>query len=303
MKHLFIINPVAGGKDKTEELRAIINETMLKKAPQEEYEIYVTKAPMDASHIVRERASLGDKLRVYACGGDGTLSECADGAAGFENAALTHLPSGTGNDFVKIFGENAEKFKDLALLLESEEREIDLINCNGRRGLNICSVGIDARIGADVHKYSGTPVFGGRGGYIISTLVNIIKGINQRFVISFGGERLEGDFSLVCACNGRYYGGYFNPVPEAKPDDGLIEFLIIKKVSRLGFLQMVKKYQSGRYKELPGIIRRVSSAKMTIECQEDMDINIDGEVERAKKAEFSLERANLRFFFPKGIHW
>lgn len=303
MKHLFIINPVAGGRDKTEELSNLINEIIPQKVPQEEYEIYVTKAPMDAARIVREKASTGENLRVYACGGDGTLSECANGAAGLLNTAVTHFPIGTGNDFIKMFGEGAKKFKDLKELLNSEEREIDLINCNGRYGLNICSVGIDARIGTDVHKYSGTPVLGGRGGYIISTLVNIIKGINQHFIIRFGGEKLEGDFALVCACNGRYYGGFFNPVPEAQPDDGLLEFLVIKKVSRVGFLRMVKKYQSGRYKELPEIIRHISSQSMTIEYEKEMDINIDGELERAKRVEFRLERRGLKFFYPKGTSW
>jgi YegS/Rv2252/BmrU family lipid kinase len=303
MKHLFVINPVAGGKDRTEALSKTINEVMPLKAPGEDFEIYVTKAPMDAVRIVKEKAASGEKLRIYACGGDGTLNECANGAAGFSNAALTHFPAGTGNDFIKIFGKGAEKFKNLALLVDGEEKAVDLISCNGRYSLNICSVGIDARIGTDVHKYSGIPVLGGKGGYIISTVVNIIKGINQHFTIKADGEVVEGEFALVCACNGRYYGGYFNPVPEAQPDDGLIDFLIIQKVSRTQFLQLVGKYQSGRYKEMPEVIRHISAKSLILEGENIMKINLDGELAEGITAEFKLEEAKLNFFFPQGISW
>jgi len=303
MKHLFVINPVAGGKDRTEELSTLINKVMPLKAPGEDYEIYVTKGPMDAVSFVKEKSASGEKLRIYACGGDGTLNECVNGAAGFQNVALTHYPVGTGNDFIKIFGKGAEKFKNLGRLVEGEERAVDLINCNGRYSLNICSVGIDARIGTDVHKYSSVPLLGGRGGYIISTVVNIIKGINQHFTIKVDGEVAEGQFALVCACNGRYYGGYFNPVPEAQPDDGLIDFLIIKKVSRLQFLKIVGKYQSGHYKEMPEIIRHISAKSLVLEAEEKMTINLDGEIAEGSKAEFTLEQGKLRFFFPKEIAW
>ena len=103
MKHYFIINPVAGGKDRTEEISCTVKEAMKSAAPNDAFEIYVTKGPMDASRAVKEKASGGEELRIYACGGDGTLNECVNGAAGFENAAVTHYPTGTGNDFIKIF--------------------------------------------------------------------------------------------------------------------------------------------------------------------------------------------------------
>jgi diacylglycerol kinase family enzyme len=59
---------------------------------------------------------------------------------------------------------------------------------------------------------------------------------------------------MVTACNGRYYGGGFNPVPQAEPDDGILDFLIVKEVSRLNVASMVGKYSKGRYAELPEII-------------------------------------------------
>ena len=57
---------------------------------------------------VRRRRTRGD-LRVYACGGDGTLNECVNGAALLPNVAVTHFPCGTGNDFIRMFGDEKEQ--------------------------------------------------------------------------------------------------------------------------------------------------------------------------------------------------
>ncbi|MCE6983484.1 lipid kinase, partial [Pseudomonas frederiksbergensis] len=89
---------------------------------------------------------------VYACGGDGTLNECVNGAVGHDNVAVTHFPCGTGNDFIKMFGEEKDRFFDLSDLVRGEVRPLDVMECCGRYAVNICSVGIDARIGTEVHQ-------------------------------------------------------------------------------------------------------------------------------------------------------
>ena len=80
---------------------------------------------------------------MYACGGDGTLNECVNGAVGHANVAVTHFPCGTGNDFIKMFGEEKARFFDLAELVRGEVRPLDVMECCGRYAINICSVGIE----------------------------------------------------------------------------------------------------------------------------------------------------------------
>ena len=163
MRHLFILNPVAGGKNSDKSaVRAEIESAIAGRG--ESFEIYETVGVMDAAEKVKREAIKGDQLRVYACGGDGTLSECAHGAAGFRNCAVTHYPCGTGNDFVRMFGPDAGLFHDLGALLEGTVRPIDIMDVNGRKCLNIASIGIDARVGLDVHKYSQLPLVGVAGG-------------------------------------------------------------------------------------------------------------------------------------------
>lgn len=303
MRHLFIINPAAGGK-KNRHQQTIDHIRSVMEKHNKPYEIYVTKAPMDACEKIRAAAKSPAPLRVYACGGDGTLNECVNGAAGLNHVAVTHYPCGTGNDFIKTFDQNnTGSFGDLNALLHGTEHPIDLIDCNGRLGINICSVGIDARIGADVHKYSGIPIIGGATGYVISMLVNFVRGINQALRITTGVHKHNGNFALVCACNGRFYGGGFNPVPDAIPDDGIIDFLIVRGVSRLKFIQVVGRYAKGRYKEFDDIITHIRGNTMSIQSDKDMVINIDGELLFSRTVSFRMIPLGIRFVVPAGVHF
>ncbi len=303
MKHLFIINPAAGGKKNRskqveQEIRSRMSESGFT------YEVYFTKAPMDACRKVRAEAESGGSLRVYACGGDGTLNECINGAVGSQNTAVTHYPCGTGNDFVKMFGkDDAALFRDLGALINGFTRPIDLIDCNGRYGVSICSVGIDARIGTDVHKYSALPVIGGATGYVVSMAVNFIRGINNEYTVTTENETYTGSFALMCACNGRYYGGGFNPVPDAMPDDGFLDFLIVKGVSRLKFLKVVGKYAKGRYKEYSDIISYIRGKNMKIQGANEQTVNIDGELMVAKDITFRLVPLGVNFLFPENLRF
>lgn len=296
MKHLFIVNPKAGGKDKTEFVREKAAECFAGR--DVEYEVYATKAPMDARDEIVRQAGRCRRLRVYACGGDGTLNECACGASEVENAQLTVFPTGTGNDFIKMFGGEAARFSDLRELAEGEARPIDLMYCNGRACINICSVGIDARIGADVHKYSSLPLVGGATGYVVSTMVNLVKGIRQHARVSCSGRVYDGDLTLACACNGRFYGGGFNPVPEARPDDGLIDFLIVPGVTRAKFIRLVGQYARGRYAMYPELIRHVRGGRMEIVSPREIVVNVDGEAMYAKRVEISVRPGAVEFIFP-----
>jgi len=296
MTHLFIINPAAGSRDRTEDYKKQIE----KACKGLSYRIAVSQAPGDCCRIAREAAQTGQEVRIYACGGDGTLNEVAAGAAGYENAAVTVFSGGSGNDFVKIFSE-PKAFFDLERLLDAEEATFDLIECNGDISLNICSVGLDARIGTDVSHYKRLPLLSGFRAYAVSVLVNVIRGISEHYVVDIAGERIDAEQTMICVCNGRFYGGGFNPVPEAEPDDGMLEVLLVKKVTRLQVPGVIGKYKNGRYKELPELVRHVRTNELTISCDKPTPINLDGEERTAEQVYIRLSDKKLRFFYPRGL--
>ncbi len=300
MTHLFIINPAAGSRDRTAEYSRQIREVCEKQGIS--YRIVMSQAPGDCCRIAREAAQSGEEYRIYACGGDGTLNEVVNGAAGYDNVAVTMFAAGSGNDFAKMFSET-EPFRDLERLLDCEEATFDLIRCNDDFSLNICSVGLDARIGTDVSNYKRLPLLHGFRAYVASTLINVIRGIHEHYVVEINGERIDGNQTLICACNGRFYGGGFNPVPEADPADGLLEVLLVTKVTRLQVPGVIGKYKNGRYKELPELVRHYRTKSLKIICDKPTPINLDGELRMAQTVDIRLAEEKIRFFYPKGLTW
>ena len=300
MKHLFIINPVAGSRDRTAEYTAAIRSACDER--HLDYRIEVSQAPGHCERLAREAALTGEEYRIYACGGDGTLNEVAAGAAGHPNAAVTVFSGGSGNDFVKIFSEPAA-FSDLSRLLEAEEVCFDLIACNDDLAVNICSVGLDARIGADVAHYKRLPFLHGFNAYALSTLINLFKGISEHYVVEVAGERVDAEQTFVCVCNGRYYGGGFNPVPDADPADGLLDVLLVKKVSLLQVPGIIGKYKNGRYRELPEFIRHFRTDRVRVLCDGPSAVNLDGEIRTAQEVEMRVSREKIHFFYPKNLLW
>ena len=299
MKHIFIINPAAGKYDRTEEYTEKIEAVCRPRGL--DYEICRSNAPGDCRRIAHEAAAAGEEVRLYACGGDGTLNEVINGAVGFDNAAVTHFPGGSGNDMIKMFSETAPFF-DLERLLDCDEAQFDLIRCNETHSANILSMGLDARIGTEIARYKKLPLLSGHGAYLASTLVNLLKGISQHFVITLDdGTRLDDKFTLICACNGRWYGGGFNPVPDAEPDDGLLEVLVVKKVSTLTASRVIGKYKAGQYRQLPALISHHRCKSLTIACDKPSVVNVDGEAVFTGEAKITVRPRALRFFYPRGL--
>lgn len=304
MKHIFIVNPAAGKCDRTVQIKNDVQ--ALLGSHGLDYDILVSKGPGDCTRLAREAAETGEDIRLYACGGDGTLNEIINGAAGYDNAAVTAFPSGSGNDFVKIF-DQPESFRSLERLLNCEEATFDLIECVSEDHLcyaaNIVSMGLDARIGTEMGLYRRLPLVSGKGAYYLSTAINLFKGIHKPYEIEINDELITGDQTMICVCNGRWYGGSFNPCPDAEPDDGLLDVLLVKPVNLAQIAMVIGKYQNGLYAQYPHLIRHFRADSVKITCFEDSVVNLDGESLRTEEVTFRISSKKLRFFYPTGLQY
>ena len=300
MKHIFIINPNAGKHDSRQRIYDMAE--ALRKQHGLEVQCILTKNQGHATELARKLCESGEELRFYACGGDGTANEVANGVIGYDNAAMTVIPVGTGNDFLKNFGDGAALFEDAENLWDGPRFPMDAIDVNGRIALTIACSGIDARVAADVHKYSESPLLDGKGSYIYSLAVNFLfKGITSRWTVELDGEAVEDDYSLVAACNGRYYGGGFMPVPEARMNDGVLNTLVVQKVSRVTFAKFVGPYAKGEYHKFPHLAHCSTPQVIRIRSQkEDIVTCLDGECVTSNDVTIRLSDKKLNFFGPEG---
>ena len=300
MRHIFIINPVAGGRDSTDRLMGAA------KALQERHgiacECILTRRPGHAMETCRTLSESGEDLRFYACGGDGTVNEVANGVLGFANAAMTCVPVGTGNDFLKNFGpEMAAEFRDVEQLWDAPPFPLDAIDCNGRIALTIACSGIDAQIADTVHRYSGKPLLGGLGSYLASVAVNfLLRDIGHQWTVTLDDEVLTDNFALVSVCNGRYYGGGSTPVPQARMDDGVLETILVRKVGKLTFARLFPAYSAGEYWKFPHIARVARAGTVRIQSAEPFVTCLDGESVYSRDVTLTLSGKKVNFFGPRG---
>ena len=228
-----------------------------------------------------------------------------NGAAGFDNAAITCVPKGTGNDFLKVFGPNyRDLFYDLEALAAGPQTTLDLMDCNGKLGLDVVCGGVDARIAAGVHRYKDLPFVTGKGAYILSLIENIfLKGICRPMEVQMGPVHYSGPTAIVCVCNGRYYYGGFMPVADAMPDDGVLDMLLVGKVSLLTFIRLVGQYAKGRYKDYPQLIEDFHGQELTWSSKEPLVAVVDGEVLESTSFTVRLSEKKIHFFYPSGASY
>ncbi len=302
MRHLFIINPKSGKGNRPNEIAEEIHALM--QSRPDSYDIRVTERAGHGRELAAAAAQSSEEpLRIYAFGGDGTLNEVVNGGAGYPHVAVTVVPTGSGNDFLKIFTTGRERFSNLAALVEGHTAAFDLIECNGRLALNIASVGLDARVGVGMAAYKNLPLVSGSMAYVISLVENVVRGIAEQYTVTVDGETVRGDFTLLAVCNGRYYGGGFCPVPDAMPDDGMLDFVLVKKVSRIRVAQLVRQYANGYGRHYPGLIRIQRGREMRVQCEHTMTAQLDGEELRSDLLSIRLSAKKLNFIYPDGAGW
>lgn len=242
MEHVFIVNPVAGKADARNFLLPELERA--KQALGAEATVECTTRPGEARDIARRWAQTGAPVRLYACGGDGTLNEVFAGALGFANAQVASVPCGSGNDFIRTFGQSA-RFLDIAAQMTGRAVPVDLIEANGGVCAAICSVGVDSEVAYGIPKFRRLPFCGGSMAYQLSIALRVLRPLAKHLRVTVDGRTFEGDYVIATVCNGKSYGGGYFAAPEASVTDGLLDVVLVKKLSRLRLAKVLGVYQRG----------------------------------------------------------
>jgi YegS/Rv2252/BmrU family lipid kinase len=303
MKYVFIVNPVAGNAKLIAERKEEIAQLCLLHSV--ECEFLYTERIGHAAELARAAAQEEQPVRIFACGGDGTLSEAANGIAGMENAELGCIPCGSGNDFIKTFAEK-EQFLDFENYLFSPSTAIDTIDADGKCCINIASLGLDANICNLASMYIRAGKYQGSKAYDKAMVRSIFgKRANTLKITIDDKETFEGSYMFSLAANGVCYGGGYYGAPMANPCDGQLDFVLIKNTPLLKLPFLIGSYKDGtyvgkrKYRKLATIRR---GAKMHIEAKEKAIVNIDGECEAVNSVTFEIRPQSLRFVLPRGYN-
>lgn len=303
MRHVFILNPVAGKNQTALTLRGKID-AYFAAHPDMNYRIYLTDGVGSATDIARRECEKDGAVRLYACGGDGTLQETANGIpVGREDVELTVVPCGSGNDYVRIFG-GSDAFLNLTDLIEGSAVPVDAIDCGDCLSLNIASIGLDASVGQKMQKYKTLPGVSGSMAYNIAVVDVICHPIGVEMEIEIESEEgtitRNGRYLMTLAANGRYYGGGYQGAPKAVENDGLLDFVLVKKISRLQIPFILGKYKAGQHEGV-ACIESIRGTAMRVKAAKSMVCNIDGECFDTNEISFHIIPDAFRFVLPASV--
>lgn len=295
MKHLFVVNPKAGKGRAYEILRPLLKESVENLGI--DYEVYITKSTEDLNEYCKKWAETGEKIRVYACGGDGTVYDVVNAIYGYDNVEFAVVPLGSGNDFIRIFGTR-EDFLNLDAQLNGTTIKIDAIKCGDRIAVNQCSMGMDAEICAKQSDFKKLPLLRGDRAYTAALAYCAFTKRENKFTITIDDNRpITGEFLFTVCGNSRYYGGGYQATPYALPDDGLLDFSIIDTLSLPGMLAKVGGYKKGKHYNWKQTLY-VRGKKMTIHSDEPAALNVDGEVDIVNDSTFEILPQAFSFVVP-----
>lgn len=297
MTHLFIINPTAGKKNRAAEIREQIEALNLQNV-----QIAQTRSVEEAREVVRSACAAGEPLRIYACGGDGTLREVLETAYPFPQVEVGVLAVGSGNDFVRSFPAYARTdFQDVGRLVKGESVPLDLLRAGNHISINIVSAGYDSAVAENMVKFKRLPFISGTLAYKISLIYCLLHKRTHRFTLTADGQPVEDPddrYTFALAANGRFYGGGFKAAPYADLSDGLIDFIRIPRVSVWTFFQFIAIFKRGEHLEKMPIVRMKRCRRLKISADRPISLNLDGEILPLRDPEIEILPSAVRFILP-----
>lgn len=240
--------------------------------------VYITKRQGDALDYIKNELIKDPNSEVVIHGGDGSVFEAVNAimnSGACDKCSLTVVPSGTGNDFVKSFDD-------------TEFHTIDVLKVSDKYCANMVNIGFDCDVVIATEKIKAKKVIGSFS-YILGVIATVFKKFGKHFcveMIDADGicEKIEGDYLLLFAANGRYCGGGFKTAPTAELDDAIIDVMLFNKVSRFTLARLIGKYKSGTHVDKNGRLipefQKYATYKkcVSLKVSGPDNICIDGEV-------------------------
>jgi diacylglycerol kinase (ATP) len=301
MRHIFIINPIAGNGKLQEKLIKTIDLEL--EGKEIDYEVYVTKSKEDTRSFARRKCQEEKSAVLYSCGGDGTLHEIINGAFGYKNVSVGVIPVGSGNDFIKNF-TNPAYFSDINLQTEGKSLELDLLKANDEYVASVLNIGLDADVAFNMNKFKKIPFINGPTRYYLSIFYSLAGKLGKQIEVTTDKDVIKGTFLIGVVANGQYYGGGYKCAPLAELNDGILDLCFVENISRPKIVTLLGSYKKGEHLENPKINKYLTYDKLNsamIKFNEPTNVCMDGDRFIYSEISISTERNALRFWLPNGV--
>jgi diacylglycerol kinase (ATP) len=252
--------------------------------------------------LARDAVAGGAEL-VVAVGGDGTLNEVVNGVVG-TRAELATIPLGTGMDFVRTYGIPTRFDDAVRVAAEGSVRTIDAGRVayrtwsGGEESRHFANVGSVGMSGAVAQRANGmSKAFGGRATFFYALTRVFLTWENTEVLVRLDDEERRARMHDVIVANGVWHGGGMMLAPDARPDDGLFDVVLIGDVSKVDFLTTAPKIYKGRHVSHRKV-EVLRSRRVEVTADEHLPIEVEGEQVGTTPAVFELVPGALRVRVP-----
>ncbi len=296
-RHFVIVNPAAGRGRGRRWWENIVKPMLL--AGGVTFTEVIEERPQHAEPLA-ERATREGFDVIVAVGGDGTVHEVLNGILGptvERRPALALIPGGTGNDFARGVGVPKDVTAAARLLFDGARRRVDVGRVNDRYYGTISGVGFDAEVAAEVNRWpkwvAGTVVYTAG---ILKKLVTYRCALTR---ITIDGDTRELPMFLIAAANTSWYAGGMYMAPHARPDDGVLEVILARDLTKLETLGILPKVFSGEHLKHPKVSHQ-AAREIRVESDVPLAIHADGEMVGRVPAVFRAVPQALEVVVPAG---
>lgn len=252
------------------------------------FEHMLTGGPGDATILCRDALRQGYEL-IVSVGGDGTLNEVVNGffmvdGEARQKAALGIISTGTGGDFIRTVGLPRGVAGAAARILAGRLQSLDIGQITYRQHngemvrryfCNIADVGLGGFLVGRTR--SDAKFLGGRLYFLLATIIALLLYKNGEISILIDDSyRWQGKVVTLVAGNGQYFGGGMRITPLASLDDGLLDILLIKDISKIKLLGNLHRVYRGRHLQIDGV-ELLRGKKIHVESPSDILLEMDGE--------------------------
>lgn len=206
------------------------------------YEVHLTNGVGHGKQLATELCRSGDGGDIIvALGGDGTFHEVLNGMD-FAKARMGLIPAGRGNDFaLGTLAANTDPEKAMSNILKGVPKDLDYIQISDKRCINVAGTGLDVEVLLKTAKSRNKLT------YVASLFRCLLHYKPYKVTAEINGVEQEYSCIMIGVCNGTQIGGGIKLSPASKPDDGLLDVMIIEKPKHKPTLFVMPQFVKGKH--------------------------------------------------------
>ncbi|HEX7419381.1 MAG TPA: diacylglycerol kinase family protein [Thermoanaerobaculia bacterium] len=255
-------------------------------------DVHASASPADLTRVAAESSAAGYD-RVVVCGGDGTV-HLAVREFNLSRGVLGIIPLGSGDDFAAVLGIPRKVREACDVILGGRTRDVDVATANGKRYVGVAGLGFDSVVAAYAQNVK---VLRGSAVYLYSIFRVLPQFTPRQVQMRIDGVTRDEQIMFAVVGNSRQYGGGIRIVPAAVIDNGVLDYCIVHRTSRIQLLITLPLAYNGSHVRKP-FVETGRGRELSFDSQPPLDVYADGELVTTTPVTFGLEREKLRVAVP-----